>query len=840
MATNANIGKNSVLLFGDYGVEVIKLSQLYDPDNDEYEQCKGGIAPSREQSYFTATCKDRTIEFSEISYDEIVANPTMVYRDDQGNPRFLDKPNVWTYNEDKANVEHGKYVPAVKTLVVVDDPTPEYGTYTLLVVDSVDDESTLPIDPETGLYIGIPTYKSHLSPINFTGGVDNLLRAIDYNNDQIMLFVEDITLGSGKKIQKLTPDRKLLLYGQTDAHGNLCYTLSRLTDGVNTTICTNSYASAHADAEELVDYVSASAVRTSIKTEGEYDLYVGCLAVYFDETGAKQEVRLTEEDKATLLPELTKCFVRGEFITIHRDSEDALNNVHLPESCYLRASEAPLKTGEMVDFTVYEKVGETKRAVLTVKLTVRAGTPFKNFDRTSGQIVEFNVRLGNAVNVSDVWDVSKGTTSSSLDVRPFVRLDDGIELDISPYKGVAYFEYGLDQINGTVVGTELDVLFKFFPSATSEFKPAHSTMLDTRYIVETASVPSPTKQYLIRTYDTATMSYKYALAGDNGYITEFEDGVTYVYAVNKFSWDAAVNRPSRACMTCRKRIRIVSGTSNALRKLCVIPVWDHATEKYTLKFLPYDESYATPKLLGSEPSDDGYVLVANAPENWMFDGTTAYNMTLSYFKDASAGATANKTVAMKLGNFSLDTVKEKWLFHEGSTELLDPSVVNGQNVYGRHAPQTDILRPYVVCEVKTDTNGNDYGTYSIPLTWKDEWSALYPLRDGYGFNKTEIFLEMFYNRIINPEIDTWYTSFADEEAAAMPTHFRYRSVTDSDVHSKWISVENVYRAAPIAHDHLPKPSPSQMGTVIVEFAYKTGDTYKVLLGVPVEVLYVNS
>ena len=98
---------------------------------------------------------------------------------------------------------------------------------------------------------------------------------------------------------------------------------------------------------------------------------------------------------------------------------------------------------------------------------------------------------------------------------------------------------------------------------------------------------------------------------------------------------------------------------------------------------------------------------------------------------------------------------------------------------------------------------------------------------------------MFYNRIINPEIDTWYTSFADEGAAAMPTHFRYRSVTDSDVHSKWISVESVDRAAPIAHDYLPRPSQSQMGTVVVEFAYKVGGTYKVLLGVPVEVLYVS-
>ena len=836
MATNNNLGKNSVLLFGDYGVEVIKLSQLYDPDNDEYEQCKGGTAPSTEQTYFTATCKNRTIEFSEISYEEIVTDPTMVGED----RKFLDKPNVWTYNENKADVEHGKYVPAVKTLVVVDDPTPEYGTYTLLVVDSVDDESTLPVDPETGLYIGIPTYKSHLSPINFTGGVDNLLRAIDYNNDQMMLFVEDITLGSGRKIQKLTPDRKLMLYGQTDARGNLCYTLSRLVDGVNTTICTNSYASAHADKEELIDYVAAGAVRTSIKSEAEYDVYIGCLAVFFDETGAKREVRLTEEEKATLLPELTKCFVRGEFITIHRDSEDALNNVHLPESCYLRASESPLKSGEMVDLTVYEKVGETNRTVLTVKLTVRAGTPFKTFDRTAGQIVDFNVRLAGATKVSDVWDIPKGTASGNLILNPFIRLDDGTELDISAYKGIAYFEYGLSQIDGTVVGTEFDVLFKFFPTATSEFKPANSTMLDTRNVLKTEDTPSPTKQYLIRTYNSTTMSYEYELAGDNGYITEFESGKEYVFVVNKFGWDAAVNRPSRACLTCRKRVRIVTGTSTLLRKLCVIPVWNHATEKYTLKFLPYDESYATPKLIGSAPSDDGYVMVSNAPESWVFDGSTAYNLTLSYFKDASSGASANKAVAMKLGNFSLNTVMEKWLLHEGNTELLDPSVVNGANVYGRHAPQSDVFRPYVACEIKTDTNGNSYGTYFIPLTWKEEeWNELYPLRTGYGFNNVEVFLEMFYNRIINPEIDTWYTSFADEEAAAEPTHFRYRSAEDSDVHSKWIEIGTNGWATPIAHDYLPRPTASQAGTMIVEFAYKSGDTYKVLLGVPVEVLFVT-
>ena len=55
--------KNSVLLFGDYGTEVIRLSQLYDPDKCLYQPVSRGDTIDPNKTYYTPELRNKTVFF---------------------------------------------------------------------------------------------------------------------------------------------------------------------------------------------------------------------------------------------------------------------------------------------------------------------------------------------------------------------------------------------------------------------------------------------------------------------------------------------------------------------------------------------------------------------------------------------------------------------------------------------------------------------------------------------------------------------------------------------------------------------------------------------------------
>ena len=117
--------KNSVLLFGDYGTEVIRLSQLYDPDKCLYQPVAKDDPIEPNQTYYTPELRSKTVFFD-------VANLS-----DRVGGTFAYDGEYYKKDPTKDESQEGKYVPATQTLVVVDEVN-EFGQYTLLVVDWVE------------------------------------------------------------------------------------------------------------------------------------------------------------------------------------------------------------------------------------------------------------------------------------------------------------------------------------------------------------------------------------------------------------------------------------------------------------------------------------------------------------------------------------------------------------------------------------------------------------------------------------------------------------------------------------------------------------------------------
>ena len=58
--------KNSVLLFGDYGTEVIRLSQLYDPDKCLYRPVGAGDLIESGKTYYSPELRNKTVFFDTV------------------------------------------------------------------------------------------------------------------------------------------------------------------------------------------------------------------------------------------------------------------------------------------------------------------------------------------------------------------------------------------------------------------------------------------------------------------------------------------------------------------------------------------------------------------------------------------------------------------------------------------------------------------------------------------------------------------------------------------------------------------------------------------------------
>ena len=877
--------KNTLLLFGDYGTEVIRLSQLYDPANCLYQPVDVSEPFDQSVTYYTAVLRNKTVFFEEIT------DPS-----EESVQPLISAGKCFKYNADNEDKPQGRYVPARQTIVVVDEVN-NFGQYTLLVVDWVEDadeeydKEYIKLDAEAKESY-VPSYESHLKPINFTGGVDQATRAIDYNNDRLMLFVEDISDPNGQgTVQRLVPDRKLMMYGPRP----LRYALRRETEDY--ILNTNSYLNARGGSEELGNYVTAMSKTVTIANKVDYENIVGSTVVYYDANGDKQEPTqvILERDElgeytvetTAMYNALKACCDRGEAVTLITNSDDLLLQVQLPEPCYLRSNQVPLKSGDIVLMEIYEIDEDTsaRRIVTTVNLHVRTGTSLDSADLTKGTIVGFDVLYGSDTSAKGEWPIEYGTSSSSIigtsesrGIHPYLILEDGSRCFIDA-EDSALRIFGLDILDKEdrpVAGEEFDILFKYYPYVAAGLKPTAG--INTRYVPTRDEIPYSGKQYFIKTVtDEVGSVAKWSLASEDGTLEEFTEGVKYYEKQMYMSWDGVVNRPSRDFLVCKKRVVIQSGLSASntkIRHISTIPVWDESSASWDFKFLVYRGDYNIPKLITKEPSDNGYITGADTlPYGPMSEENDDIYYTDLFYKPnktQNAFPTSKKVFLniqpFKAMNYATSyALKERWLIGgSGSADVTGAGWIENSMrcPYGRHSRTFQRIRPRLECW-KEEINGVTVGKFQIPTTMDQGFANL---------TKKNWFLEQFYKAALD-DSDTWAVQVEPNCFRIRAVEGNYVSVTDDQGSTtvKWFDADDI-SSDYFVIDEGPS-SPMSYGVafecpgikiptdpdieripiydtdgitvvgyeralptiVIVEFAYKANGQIMTLLGVPVEV-----
>lgn len=975
--------ENPVMLWGDMGPDVYKLSQIYDPRNDkyvatqdtsvregkDYYERRSLILTSDEnvhtgRKYYTRNVDaDGKVSFVYIdnisekiheidpSKNIYTFNPSQNdwYQDSGGKiivfskvttfpPRSNPLANKWyEVNEDSVDT-CGKYIPAVDSLVVVDEvecyykTENNYKTRMLLTVKSVDE-----------------AFNVTFATVVFGSETEETVRAIDYGNEKFMLFFdrkgtgvvtyvpatteelhddnitkyvknvdgsytavttldqEDVTYyvrkSSGSQVL-LTPDRKLLLYGK-NTYG---YRIKR--QGV---VISSNIPAIQTGDDAFIPYARAIAKRVKITAEN-YDT-LQSTGRYFDvilPNGLQRIMQLPADP--TKLIRTCDTVVQGNtyyykadgtrvstfdinpwvgrlvidyenakgyylYRPIAKDannvskpwSGDLLNrvaymyddpaaasgNVFLPERCFLK-SNLSIVDGEPLLMEIFmfghEEVSEdgttsrivnTNVAQLCMSLTIIAkeATALDSSDITTRQIVKFDVELNGSDTQGDIWYLQQGDDwRSAFDVVPKISFDDGSDLTV-PVDGKTCYMYGFEDIKSKLVGSEYQVLFKFFP---------HKSL--------------------------------------------------------NIDWQKVGLTPTKNFITCRKTVKIINNLAYRIRKISLIPAWNQAAQEYELYYMIFRNDYVSPPVIKSglstkymvstyQPTEDVYV---QADKNYYYKtnsgqflkatvhtgdsiatiqaslGTIFENVMqpktsiqqVSYLNDNDAvsyvGATASgslfdvvqrailaervyvdginassvytQPIAFKLQNMMIKSEPVKWLIGDDATGYTDETLHYGsRNAYTPEGIIENALnRPYLVYSD---------GTYRV---------------DRASFS-LETFMQAFWTNARPPS-----GTFGEENQDTVefqPTHFFIRAINDESACSEMIplteedytkavtmegggtATSTIGGAIPVktSDDIYGQVEVNLMGTVIVEFVHQYPDPenptkylYKHLYAVPVE------
>ena len=646
---------NPIVLFGNIGPDVVKVSQIYDPDNDQYTPSEDVVV--QDKTYYIRTYSNRVIEFHEVSHPSATDNP---------------KENGWY----EVNAEHvdqtGKYVPAAKSLVVCDVAYQNFQERAILIVDSVDDQGDN------------PTFKSTLVPSTNGQDPEVSTRIVDYGNDRFMLYMEQ----DGEFV-RLCPDRKLMLYG------NRLYAYSLVRDGRSISV----------PAKELVGVTNDALVPYSGETTSEFVLdsttiganqgklfamlvgtnyravtipdptseNVCCKTLdetyllgknyYLEEyapNGAITYRKLTpgtDYDVGMLVGDLKgqddvgykRIYVQGnqflfgvtQYVGYLTKVDRPEGAIRYPERCYLKSG-LSLSSGEIITMEVFEFEGDSYRMVLSLKLIARTGTTLEASTKITKQLDSFKIAVENAeADELGRFKLPVGESTKNWVFHPTLVFNDGTE-EIVPLDGVQSFIYGLENINSANVGQEFRLLFKYFPTKES---PIHENM---------------TKNYVSTT-------------------------VTVI---------------------------VTEGSSVSFRKVSTIPLWKYDTGGYTFAFLPYNKDFTEPEIiyeggrvgdnkalafnLASYMDPNGNIRTLDPERIGENDGVYQHaRLALTAKMSGYSTDVYRQNVAMRLQPWTENSIATKWLIgsylQAGTTieEYSADEVPYGSTTVGK--------RPFIEC-----------------------------------------------------------------------------------------------------------------------------------------------
>ena len=895
MATSEIATGNPVLLWGDKGPDIYKLSQIYNPSSDKYvrtqdttvqegtvyferlelilstdENAKAG------RKYYTRTVlPDGTVRFDEV-INASGQNPRQNgwYQNAGGKilvflvvdlSKYTD-PNPcalgwFTLNNDESESMIGKVIPAKDSLVIVDDVQCEYKVQypnfrdsMLLRIAEVDED-----------------FNVTFAPIVFGSDTEETVRAIDYGNERFMLFFD--RKGINDNIV-LTPDHKLLLYGTKSTFG---YRIKR--GGM--IVSSNMPAIQKVDTDGFIPYARANASRCYITTEN-YDSLVGKYLDVVLDNGLSRTVQLPAEPSTHVLTcdatfranryyydendtivvdcvnqaaqyvgkSIAKFLedngmdalynnagnANGTYIGrtafVHADEESVMSNVYVPGQCFLRAG-LSIVDGEILNLEVFEFDTESNaaRMVMSVKVVAKEATALDVTDVSTRQIVSFDVELNGDLPADDIWYLQQGDSWQNA-----FSIMPRVGFDDGSYQRVPVdnetcFAYGLNDIKSTVVGREYSILFKFFP---------HKSV--------------------------------------------------------NIDWQKVGLQTTASYLSVRKTVKIINNLSERIRKISLIPAWNQEQGAYDMYFLTYRNDFESPKLEKNLATKYQTVIYKRTTDTVFISSKIYYYRTNAgqFFKyNPTSGASVSEAEAYVPGGKIYEA-------EQFNTMSLDATIVeNGEILHVDAASSGStfdvIQRATIAIKVVDGTAASSIYTQGVAFKLQPmnnvELSAKWLIADDesyilnhdkipYGGGPTRPYIEFdasngSYRIDSHIDLETFKSIFweyanppkgiaseTDIEADSIaPTHCALRSISNGEMSSFIPLTEDGIRTAvtldgeqsttavggSIPTRFTPPYGISEItlnGTVVVEFVKEYVDPndptkykYKYLYGVPVEVKF---
>ena len=896
------IAGNPVLLWGDKGPDVYKLSQIYNPVSDKYVRSLS-ISVTEGTTYFErlelilSTDENvktgrkyysRTVQPDGTVVFDLVINPTGQnprqngwYQNAGGKILVFKVVDLSEYTDpnpyelgwfelNTASAEDmiGKIIPSTDSLILVDKvdcaykvSNPNFRDRMLLTVESVDED-----------------FNVTFAPIVFGSDTEETVRAIDYGNERFMLFFD--RKGENNNIV-LTPDRKLLLYGAGSTFG---YRIKK----AGQVISTNRPAVQKVVSDGFIPYARANAKRVTVTSSNYETLRSEYIDIVLD-NGLQRTVKLPEA--ATLVPTCDATFVanrryyaeNGECIAdcvnnasqfvgksieefaeaggydvvysyagddpstptpdgtylgrtafVHSNAADVLSNVYVPEKCWLRAN-VGIVDGEVLALEVYEFDTASNAARMCMNIKLVA-------------------KEATALDITDV------TT------RQIVNFD--VLLNGSSTIGdIWYLQQGDNWKNAFVMTPRIG-----FDDGSYE-----------NLIIDNSSC------------------FVYGLEDVKSTVVGREYQILFKFFPHKslnVDWQKIGISSPTSYLTVRKTIKIINDLSDRIRKISMIPVWNHEHGKYELRYMVFRNDYTSPEIVNEVTNKYSLVMYVKTKD-------TVFQSGKDYFYRTNAGqffryiavigaavSSAGRTIyeaatqsAIGLANISYVETNGEILYIDADTAgmtfdvtqraIVAVSVVDSgvsvnrtytQPIAFKLQPMNVTNEPYkwLIADDPDeilDTTRLPYGGGPVrPMIVYDEAAEAFKVDPNINF---DTFKGIFWEQAMPPK-----GMIAEDTSAESitPSHFFLRSIAHEEVVSGFIPftadgfADSVSMpGGGLARDDVGGSMPQRIvppsgvgeieihGTVVVEFVREyvdpdnpTKKVYKHLYAVPVETTFLNN
>ena len=676
--------ENPVLLWGDLGPDVYKLSQIYDPRNDRYVETPDTSVQSGKDYYQRLQLiltTDTEVHEGRDYYERIVDKETGAVTFPRVTPNLGDNPSemgwymdsggkiyvfskvetvgtenpkaeLWyEVNEDAQNA-CGKYVPAVDSLVVVDELTCDYKvenrykTRMILIVKSVD-----------------AAFNVTFATAEFGLNTEDTTRSIDYGNERFYLFFDRKT--AGRRNVLLTPDRKLMLYGK-NTYG---YRLKR--DGA---IISTNLPTIQTRDDAFVPYSRATGKRVSIT----YANYLDHKESYIDillPNGLQRVIQLPGDDPSTLMPTLDITFRKGvryytqvDGVTSVLDTTGLVNepidNEHDYDVGILDANGNPILFHEFYEQFIdedgrvdyfktsdhyfvsgkhyYVKVDDTYRSASTDYLAGRTIRDWEEKDPGHRKVLRPVAKdpFSGDWNGDVIGRIVYEHTSSQVAVnsvflpeRCFLKSNCSIVEDEAILMEIFSFDYETNQaqliMSLNVIAKEAaaldttDVTTRQITKFDVELNGS-STAGDIWYLQQGQDWREVFNMVPKITFDDGSAMtvpidgkscYVYGLENVHTQMIGREFQILFKFFPHKrlnIDWQKIGLTPTKNFMTVRKTVKIINDLSMRIRKISLIPAYNYVNDEYELYFMIFRTDFMAPPII-RQKLETKYLVQTYAP-----------------------------------------------------------------------------------------------------------------------------------------------------------------------------------------------------------------------------------